>query len=520
MRNLKLLIAFSSNMEEAAERIKQLCETQEVNLEVSYKVTKRGLLTDEKVQSSDCLLIQEYIDVTEPVDIEYLRNFDIINDLRIICVFEDKQRPDYASTLYANGFYDCIFEKDASFSNLVNLILRGRTKKEAQIYYGIKENSNLDVFSEYSNEISALIEFVKTHSGEKEVIREKFDEMTKDYSEAQIRFLVTELPAEVSEQLLHIPKFLIQHDELRNRIKGEADSKINRVKAAVKEKTIIKEKPIVSEVVKYIIPVTGAKNIGVCGLSEGAGSTFITMNLAAALADYMRVSVIEPPFYTPYIYDTLGIRGYLDEYDTTFYPFAHLIEEDKNLENNKEFKYNNVSWIVTDPDKKEISDWNYYKMLKLMYASKQSLLSVVDIGTYIEHESIKNVIEQFDMLLVVIDPFITQYMNNYNSLLYFKKLKEEGICVEFIVNKFNEGVDKKRMLDYLGIKPMEYVPFISPEYIYGAVYDCLIPYEKKEVQEVLRPAFDELIRKLVPEEIIRSVDGTSSKKKFSLFKRK
>lgn len=513
VRNIKLLIAFSSQMEETVEKLQQLSNLQGIFLEASYKVTKRGLLTDDRLKTSDCLLIQEYLDETEPITVEYLRNFDVFNNLRIICVFSEKQREDYAGILYANGFYDCLFENDATYANLVDLFGQGRNKKQAQIYYGIKENTSLDVFLGDIEGLDEFISFIKLHKNDTGVIREKFNEFTVNFSDSQIRLLVTELPAEISEQLLQLERYKRQYDDIKERISSE-DTNIK----AGKIKTVIKEKQVVNETIKYVIPVTGAKNIGVCSLSSGAGSSFITMNLAAALSDYMNVSVVEPPIYTPYIYDTLGIRGYLEDFDRSFYPFAHYIDEDKNIEYNKEFKYNDISWIVTDPDRQVVTDWNYYKMIKLMYVSKQSLLSIIDIGTYINHDSIKGIKEQFDMFLVVIDPFVTQYMNNFNSLLEFKKMKAEGMNVEFIINKFNSGVDKKRLLNYLDIKPIEYVPFIKPEFTYKASYECVIPYEFKEVREELEPAFSELVKKLVPEEIIKSNGNKTSRRKLGFFK--
>lgn len=303
MQNIKLLVAFSSQMEDTIEKLQQLCNLQGIYLEASYKVTKRGLLTDDRLKSADCLLIQEYLDENEPITVEYLRNFDVFNNLRIICVFSEKQREDYAAILYANGFYDCLFENDATYANLVDLFSQGRNKKQAQIYYGIKENTSLDVFSGDIEGLDEFVSFVKLHKNETEVIREKFNEFTVGFSDSQIRLLATELPAEVSEQLLHVERYKAQYDDIKKRISSD-DTNIK----AGKTKTVIKEKQVVNETIKYVIPVTGAKNIGVCSLSSGAGSSFITMNLAAALSDYMNVSVVEPPIYTPYIYDTLGIR--------------------------------------------------------------------------------------------------------------------------------------------------------------------------------------------------------------------
>ena len=511
-KELSVLIAFSNSMEDAAERLREICESQGINLKVSYKVTDRKLLTDDRLKTADCLFIQEYLDNNDPVTVDYLRNVDIFNNLRVVCLFTEEQRAEYSRILYANGFYDCIFQNDATYANLVNLFTQGRNKKQAQIYYGIKDSAALDVYDSVDG-LDEFVSFVKLHMDNKDVIAEKFDELTRSFNDVQIRLLVTELPSEVSERLLHIDRFKEQYDDIKSRIvTGDDVRAVGRLKS-------VREKQVVGETVKYIIPVTGAKNVGVCSLSNSAGSSFIAMNLAAALSEYINISVIEPPICTPYIYDTLGIRGYLAETDATYYPFAHYIDEDKNIEYNKEFRYNNISWVVTDPDLQKVTDWNFYKMIKLMYVSKKTSLSLIDIGTNIVHDSIKGVLEQFDMFLVVIDPFVTQYMNNHDMLLYFKKLQVEGVNVEFIINKFNGGVDKKRMLDYLDIKPITYVPFISPDYVYGAAYDCVLPYEIKEVRQELESAFGGLVEKLIPKELMKG-RSVRSNKKFSFFRRK
>lgn len=277
------------------------------------------------------------------------------------------------------------------------------------------------------------------------------------------------------------------------------------------EKEIIIEKQVKVPVLKYKSIYTGiqSKLIAILNLSDDAGSTFITLNLAKALSEYnILTSVIEPPIKKTDIFDIIGLEYRLNKISEgeslKFYSYAHHINDGEKLEKDRETIEDGIVWLVPDPRKPLIKNWDYYKMMKLIYASKKAPITLIDCGNNFEHESIKPILSEVDMVLVVIDPLPSEIMNNVDKLDELIEMKEKGLNVEFVINKWNSGVDKKMLLQFLKISPIMYIPFIDIDLVYGAIYKCKIPYSIHEVKDKLEKQFTHFIKKVIPIELINN----------------
>ena len=133
---------------------------------------------------------------------------------------------------------------------------------------------------------------------------------------------------------------------------------------------------------------------------------------------------------------------------------------------------------------------------------KSSSLNIVDLGDRLFDTSVINIIEQFYMILVIIDPMIPNVLNNFENLEKIKSLQEkEGIHVEYIINKYSTGIDNNDLLSFLDVKPIAYIPYINSKNIYKAVYEADLPCNFSDVKNELYPAFNKLIKIIVPKEI-------------------
>lgn len=306
-------------------------------------------------------------------------------------------------------------------------------------------------------------------------------------------------------------EFIYKKFDLNIDLDKDTDNSKKNIKKESR-KNSISEKPVVKEIVKYKQSLIGAKNIGVVSLSHGAGATFFTLNFAKAISEYTKVSVVEYPLIKPKIYNTIGIANYIEEVKD-FVSYAHIIK-DNIIDQNSAFVNDNMTYIVTDPNREKIidTDWDENKMLRLLYVSKMPI-NIIDLGNKLFDSNIINIIEQFSSIILIIDPYVPNVIENIQMLEKIKKLEEiKSLNVKYIINKFNDGVDETELINNLDIYPIAYIPFIDPQHVYLAAHKNKIPYGIKDVREVLQKPFDKLIKDIIPEEM------NHYKKKKSLFK--
>lgn len=286
------------------------------------------------------------------------------------------------------------------------------------------------------------------------------------------------------------------------------------------------EKQIRVEVPVYKAVYAGIPNqlIIITNLSKRAGSTFITLNLAKLLSRLKILNcVIEPPIDKPYIFETVGLDEKLKESSNDenikYISYPHLINENRKLQKDKEFIYDSTVWLVPDSRLPIINDWDYFKMMKLIYTSKKASTYLVDCGSNLDHESIEPIISEADMIIVVIDPMPTECMQNEELLEKFFEMKRTDLPVEFVINNFTTGVNKEELIDFIRIQPLAYIPAIDKRYIHEAIYNYKVPFEIKAVEDILSKPFYSIVKKLIPADLLKNYYSYSEKdvvKKFNL----
>ncbi|MGD9677618.1 MAG: protein kinase [Vulcanibacillus sp.] len=262
------------------------------------------------------------------------------------------------------------------------------------------------------------------------------------------------------------------------------------------------------EVISNISTIS-TKQILITNISKRAGSTFLAVNLAKYLSEFnILTCVIEIPF-EPYLFDYIG----LDKDD--FYSFAHEIYEGRKIEKERETLYSNILWMITDPRKPKIdkNNWNYNQMMKLLYSSKKASISIIDAGEYIEHESIKPLIDEVDLILVIVDPMPSEVNLNLGKVRKFLRAKEEGLPVEFVLNNYTENINLNDLVEALGGTPITLIPNINLSFIHKAVNKCEIPFNFKEVKLLLEKPLNEITKMIIPINLkYRENEGNSRRK--------
>ena len=263
------------------------------------------------------------------------------------------------------------------------------------------------------------------------------------------------------------------------------------------------EKPTTKIVEKKVYTSLGKKLIIISGLSRCAGSTTVTLNLAKYLSNLGIIpSVIEPPVGSPVIFNWMGIEERLDGKDSGsyFYSYPHEISSGKRIRRKAEYVFYGISWIVPDDRRKEIKEWDYDKMLKLVYASGTTPVTLIDVGENIFNDSVKPLLAIADHILIIIDPFPTGCRVSGIKLSELMKLKAQGYPVNFIINKWNSGIDKKEFLSFLGVEPLAFIPAIDLSILYKANCRYEIAIDYSEASGLLSGPLKKISTLFIPEE--------------------
>ena len=282
------------------------------------------------------------------------------------------------------------------------------------------------------------------------------------------------------------------------------------------------EKPITKIVERKIYTGIEKKLIIVSNLTKFAGATTITLSLAKYLSNLgILSSVIEPPIDSPAIFNCIGIAERLSKsgegYEDNFYSYPHEIASGKRIKNKAEFIFDNIVWIVPDDRKEVVDNWKYDQMLKLIYISNIAPITLIDVGDNLNHEAVRPLLSLVDLVLVVIDPFPTNFYINRNKLLNLEKLKSDGCPINFIMNKWNSGIEEKEFFDFIKVKPLAFIPAIDLGILYKANYQYKIPLCYKEVSDLLDKPLAKICSLFIPKEFEIGISKNKSIKKKGIF---
>ena len=94
-----------------------------------------------------------------------------------------------------------------------------------------------------------------------------------------------------------------------------------------------------------------------------------------------------------------------------------------------------------------------------------------------------------DALFVVVDPLPSKLIRSRERFRALKKLELNGCPVIWIVNRHNEGVDKKQVKQYLQSKNVLWLNSIDSKEIYCDEYFCRFHWENTEIQRKMIEIF-------------------------------
>lgn len=263
-----------------------------------------------------------------------------------------------------------------------------------------------------------------------------------------------------------------------------------------------------TKVIKEYKVVKAKNNIAVINLSQGAGSTFITLNLAYILNNKkVAVSVIEMPHENMKA-DILNIISDCNEdYNYVSVPEAIIsgaeCRKDALIRDGIKFYINN----------KKINSWSTKNSIEFIsLINKESSINIYDLGNQVLDESINYLLGVIDVVIVAIDPMPYKMLQTEEKIKRIRTLEEKNNII-YVINRYIKDLNKKDIERYLGIKISSCIPFINPETIYAAYYSGQTVY-KLERSELFRDS----LQKILSSANILEFGNKKYNKKFKLFK--
>ena len=277
------------------------------------------------------------------------------------------------------------------------------------------------------------------------------------------------------------------HNEIHRLINLEKLNITYEIKKTEQKDSAVSTEPVEVKVIKEYKFIKAKNNIAVINLSEGAGSTFITVNLAYMLKDKrVDVSVVEIP-HEKMKADILNILSKNDE-DYNYISVSESISAG-NVLRKEAFLNHGIKFFINN---KKISSWSAENNIDyISLISKESNINIYDIGSQ-TLESSNILLSILDVLIIVIDPMPYKLLQAEERMKYLKSLEEKGVTIIYVVNRYIKDLNKRDIEKYLQVKISSCIPFINPEIIYAAYYSGQVVFQL-ENSELFRDSLQKIL---------------------------
>ena len=237
--------------------------------------------------------------------------------------------------------------------------------------------------------------------------------------------------------------------------------------------------------------------IGIVGISPSSGTSIVATSLAKELSRdrKKRVAYIEVSNddRKSFLYDSLGMDKRFA--GRKFFDFHRAVLDGINIsdEINLDEK---INWALRIPT---IAN----------YGDKFTSLNAMQFCRLINHvcgdfivcdiswsDMVEEILQEMDYILAVVDPMPSKLIYSYERLCVLKRCEAQGRKTIWIVNKFNEGVNKREFNDFVKLKKEIYFPYVQQDYFYNAEYNCKIAYTSMKIYDKFKEPIREIVSRL------------------------
>lgn len=245
------------------------------------------------------------------------------------------------------------------------------------------------------------------------------------------------------------------------------------------------------------------RKVGVLGMAPGAGATFVSLCLARAMADTKDHNVTVIELNGGSIYDSMALDKRFSGKE--FFLFNEAIVKGESIKGQMNFD-EGINWAVWPRERIEenfdtihklrIINNIYGNMLICDFSGEQWGYDNTSKGSMEKRKSNLRLLEDMDHIIFVIDPMPSKMLRGYYLLNDIKSLWEK-VPVTYVLNKYNDGINVKDMVDFLKVKKFVSFPAINCEALYKAEYNCKAPYSQREVRSKISEPINALYKNVI-----------------------
>lgn len=233
--------------------------------------------------------------------------------------------------------------------------------------------------------------------------------------------------------------------------------------------------------------------VGVIGLTSGVGTTTVATWIAKTLSENGK-SVAYVEFGNPYkgkslLFESVAMdqrfsnRKFCDYYSEII--SGGKIKQFKNIEEG-------INWALITPDNcaEEVA-LSQLQLVKLLENIAGEVV-VADINNDVDLK----LLDVLDVIVVVADPLPSKLLSSRNKLQELKKYELRNKNIIWVVNKMNEGVNKKEVKNYFKEKNINYIKEVPLSELYYSEYQCKFSFTNKKLKEILNSDLLEISKEI------------------------
>lgn len=233
--------------------------------------------------------------------------------------------------------------------------------------------------------------------------------------------------------------------------------------------------------------------IGVTGLGQGVGTTFVATALAFYFRDQGRqvsyAECLNPAACQSLLYDQVAMDKRFAH--RNFEAVYQCLTEDGPIRR-RQNKEAGILWRLPTPeDCKEKRALTQMQKARFIAAASEEVCIFDMEADY----SWDDYLMDMDVIFVVADPLPSRLIRGRDRYRTLKKMELAGCRVIWIVNKSNGGIDKKQVKHYLKADRLFWLEAVESSLVYEDEYLCRFHWENAEIQRRMMEIFTKVSRK-------------------------
>lgn len=236
--------------------------------------------------------------------------------------------------------------------------------------------------------------------------------------------------------------------------------------------------------------------IGVVGLGEGVGTSLVSTSLAKELSKDKEKHVafveISNSREKSFIYDSIGIDKRFG--GRTFFDFYEEIAEGKSITGVLNLD-ERINWALCVPENSNMKKKKSPEVLQL-YRLINNIKADIVICDITYDEKTEELFSDMEVIVGVIDPLPAKLINNYDLLCKIKKYQLSGQKVIWVINKYNDGINKREFSQFVKLGQSIKIPMLPASEIYSCEYNCRLPYCAKPINLLINEPIKEILHLL------------------------